>query len=59
MNFIAQALISCYMLASLYFTVLFEFIIFKEEGFLVWLLFGSWLAPVLGVLWPFTAGFIG
>lgn len=44
----------CYMAIAFYFTVVFEFAIFAKQGFLAWLLLGSWLAPILGLLWPFT-----
>lgn len=47
-----------YVMVAAWFTILFELTILKEEGFLTWLICGSWLAPILGLLWPFTCGLL-
>jgi len=47
-----------YVLVAAFFTIAFELTILREEGFLTWLICGSWLAPILGMLWPFTHGLL-
>jgi hypothetical protein len=49
-----QAIMSLYGLVSIVFTVIFEYRILVEEGFVFWLFVGSWLSVILGALWPFT-----
>jgi hypothetical protein len=49
-----QVLMSLYGLVSIVFTVIFEYRFFVEEGFVFWLVIGSWLAAVMGALWPLT-----
>ncbi len=47
-----------YVMVAACFTIAFELTILKEEGFLTWLICGSWLAPILGLLWPLTHGLL-
>lgn len=56
MSEIGAVLAWLYGAVAFYYTICFEFAIFQQEGFLAWLIFGSWLAPILGLLWPFTTG---
>lgn len=53
-----QVIMSIYGLISLVFTLIFEYRIAVEEGFFVWLIFGSWLSVILGALWPLTMWFL-
>ena len=51
---LVQVLLLLYGIIALLFSVYFEYRIAVESGFIVWLFFGSWLACILGALWPFT-----
>jgi len=42
-----------YGLISAYYALYFNWMVFMEEGFLVWLFFGEVIATFKGLLWPF------
>jgi hypothetical protein len=53
-NEFLQSLGAIYGLIAIIFTLIFEVRIAIESGFMAWLFVGSWVACILGALWPFT-----
>ena len=57
MNKLSEGLLlligSVYGLISAYYALYFNWMVFMEEGFLVWLFFGEVVATFKGLLWPF------
>ena len=59
MNHIFVLLAWFYGLCAFFATLKFEVELFQQEGFFGWLIFGAIIPPIMGLLWPFTTGFLG